>query len=614
MNRKYEFFTTKEIKPYGWTKKQLQLQAEGLAGNLDKVWPDVRDSQWIGGDKEGWERVPYWLDGFIPLAYLLDNDDMKARAQRYVDVIMANQKEDGWICPNGDTPIDKYDTWAVLLLTKVLTVYYDCSGDERALTTIYRTLKNYYELLKEGKIKLFDWGKYRWYEGFIALQRIYDKHPGEEWIKELAKILKEQGKDYCEVIEQWKVPLNKWTYDTHVVNLAMMIKSEAVSCDLLGEEYVGLADRLYDELYKYNGTSVGIITGDECLSGLSSIQGSELCSVVEMMYSFEHLYAVTGNTKWAELLELVGFNALPASITDDMWGHQYDQMANQIDCTPFPVKPIFRTNNTEAHVFGLEPHFGCCTANFGQGWPKFVLASFMKAPDGILSTVPMPSLINTEWEGTPVSVLCDTEYPFRNKFTYTVNVEKDTQMKLKIRIPSFAKKIKVNDIPINKRPYLVIDGFKAGETVIEFSYETTPELISRHHRLYSAKCGSLVFSLPVEATITPVEYVRDGIERKLPYCDYHYKGSNDWNYAYASKELKLIEVEGDDIPFSQNHPKLVLEADMCHIDWGYEDGYETLCAKIPMNKTPLDRARKVKLYPYGCAKLRMTDMPVVKIK
>jgi hypothetical protein len=95
----YEFFTTNEITASGWLNKQLRIQADGLNGNLDKVWPDVRDSAWIGGDREGWERVPYWLDGFIPLAYLLENEDMIARAKRYVDAIIAHQKPSGWICP-----------------------------------------------------------------------------------------------------------------------------------------------------------------------------------------------------------------------------------------------------------------------------------------------------------------------------------------------------------------------------------------------------------------------------------------------------------------------------------------------------------------------------------
>ena len=91
--------TAKEIRPGGWLKKQLEIQAAGLAGNLDRVWPDIRDSKWIGGDREGWERVPYWLDGFIPLAYLLQDEEMIARAKRYINKILEGQNADGWLCP-----------------------------------------------------------------------------------------------------------------------------------------------------------------------------------------------------------------------------------------------------------------------------------------------------------------------------------------------------------------------------------------------------------------------------------------------------------------------------------------------------------------------------------
>ena len=72
----YNFFNPTEIKPQGWIRRQLEIELNGLGGNLDKMWPDVRDSAWVGGDREGWERVPYWLDGFIPMAYLLENEDL----------------------------------------------------------------------------------------------------------------------------------------------------------------------------------------------------------------------------------------------------------------------------------------------------------------------------------------------------------------------------------------------------------------------------------------------------------------------------------------------------------------------------------------------------------
>ena len=64
----WKFYTSKELKPEGWLYRQLRIQADGLSGNLDKMWRDVRDSAWIGGPADGWERVPYWLDGFVPLA------------------------------------------------------------------------------------------------------------------------------------------------------------------------------------------------------------------------------------------------------------------------------------------------------------------------------------------------------------------------------------------------------------------------------------------------------------------------------------------------------------------------------------------------------------------
>ena len=49
----------------GWLQRQLRIQAYGLSGNLEKFWPDIKDSGWIGGNAEGWERAPYWLDGLV---------------------------------------------------------------------------------------------------------------------------------------------------------------------------------------------------------------------------------------------------------------------------------------------------------------------------------------------------------------------------------------------------------------------------------------------------------------------------------------------------------------------------------------------------------------------
>jgi len=185
--------TTNEIKPRGWLLRQLQIQAEGLSGNLDQFWPDIKESRWIGGDKEGWERVPYWLDGFIPLAYLLDDEGLKIRAQKYIDAIIDGQEEDGWICPCPKDERSRYDMWALFLILKVLVVYYECSRDERVEEVIYKATKNFDRHIDSHT--LFGWAQTRWFEMLIPIYWLYERR-NEDWLVHLMTKIRAQGFDY----------------------------------------------------------------------------------------------------------------------------------------------------------------------------------------------------------------------------------------------------------------------------------------------------------------------------------------------------------------------------------------------------------------------------------
>ena len=70
----FTFSRSGSIRPSGWLEEQFRIQANGLSGHLDETWADVGpNSGWLGGTGESWERGPYFLDGLIPLAYLLDD-------------------------------------------------------------------------------------------------------------------------------------------------------------------------------------------------------------------------------------------------------------------------------------------------------------------------------------------------------------------------------------------------------------------------------------------------------------------------------------------------------------------------------------------------------------
>lgn len=602
----------REIKPEGWLRRQLEIQAAGLSGHLHEVWPDVRESAWIGGSCEGWERVPYWLDGLIPLAHLLGSEELMAAASRYIAAIIERQQSDGWICPCSPEARSSYDAWAVLLIGKVLALHCEFTDDDDAETALYRAMKNLYDLLADGSIHLFDWGRFRWFEGLIPLLHLYAKAP-EDWMTALARMLRAQGADYTEFTELWKRPMNKWTFETHIVNLCMMLKYEAVCSALLGEEIAGQAEKLLDVLETCNGTAVGTISGDECLSGLGSNQGTELCAVVELMYAYEWLYAVTGDGKWADKLEKAAFNALPAAFTDDMWAHQYDQQVNQIACIPFPGKSFFRTNNSEAHLFGLEPHYGCCTANFSQGWPKLALSAIQRTAQGAVIAHLLPVSVCTEIGGKPVHIRVESDYPFRLQARVTVEAPQGAQFELRIRIPGWAKSVRLDGKRAQvSKGHIVIRRAWQGSTTLTLTMQDTPHAVVRPGNLRAIEYGALVFALPIEAKYRMKEYTADGVERRFPYCDYELAPKSAWNYGFVSRRWMLCEQPIDAVPFSSKYPPLTIACPMAQVKWDYADGYDSVCAALPSGRIAISPVQEMTLIPYGCAKLRMTEMPLIR--
>ncbi|HML47828.1 MAG TPA: glycoside hydrolase family 127 protein [Clostridia bacterium] len=606
-------FAHGELKPAGWLRQQLRIQADGLSGNLDKIWPDIRDSQWIGGDRDGWERVPYWLDGFIPLAYLLEDKDLIARAERYVDGILARQEADGWICPCAPEARRTYDVWACILILKVLAMYADLSGEapggrvEEAVARAAQCLDAHIR-----HMTLFNWGSARWFEALIPLFWLYERRP-EPWILDAALHLRAHGIDYTKVFGPYRDQDFKriWTFTTHVVNLGMMLKQEALVSRLLGGDPDEFAEKALGLLQTYHGMACGHFTGDECVAGDSPTQGSELCSVAEAMYSFETLLSVGGNPKWGDALEKLAFNALPATISPDMWTHQYDQMTNQIRCERLPEGAVvFGTNGPESHLFGLEPNFGCCTANFNQGWPKLALHAFMKSASGVASCVIVPSAVSFAHNGARVSVSLETDYPFRDRAKYTVTVDRPIRMELLVRIPAAAKRAFVCGKPAQPGTFHVIDQEWIGTQEIPVAYEFECALADRPRGMYALWRGPLLYSVAIDEQWKPLEYEAKGVERKHPYCDYEISPLSDWAYAFsgdAAATARYAEKPLGERVFDPRLTPCELEAVLYPVDWREENG---VCRVRPESDAPAGEARRVRMIPYGATNLRMTEMPV----
>lgn len=606
-----------EIKLSGWLENQLKIQASGLSGNLDRFWPDIKDSQWTGGSAEGWERVPYWLDGFIPLAWLLNDGDMKLRAVKYINCIIERQDEDGWICPGNSIDRGSYDMWALFLMLKVLVVYHDATGDERIKNVVRKALIAL-DMHIDGNT-IFDWAHTRWFECLISIFWLYERSE-EEWLVNLALKLRSQGFDWQSLFAAWpyKKPdvKGRWSQMSHVVNNAMMLKSGALIWRLTGSaEDLHSAEDAVHLLDEYHGMVTGVFTGDECLIGTSPVQGTELCAVAEYMYSLEHLLSITGRAHWGDRLEKIAYNALPAAFSPDMWAHQYDQQVNQVECS-CQKEPVFGTNNGYAHTFGLEPNYGCCTANLSQPWPKLALSAFMRSDDGLAAVVFTPCTVNTTINGANVSATLETGYPFRDILKFKICTDRDINFALHLRIPAWAEG---SEIMIGEKTLLPAPGefYKlmrkwTGVTTFTLHLPMKPRLIPRPNDLYAVTRGPLVYSLSIGERWVRINEKIPGHE--FPHCDYEIYPTTQWNYglcidkADPGSSLRFEERPIGDCPFSPSGSPVIARVEGKKVDWTCKNGS---AAPKPELGWVSDEMETLLMIPYGCTNLRLTEMPLV---
>ena len=593
-----------DVRPKGYLENQLKIQAAGLSGNLHTFWGDIKDSKWIGGDKEGWERVPYWLDGYIPLAFLLDDENMKAVAKRYIDKIIEGQKSDGWICPCADNERGRYDVWACFLILKVLTVWHDATGDERVYGVVYRALKNLDRHI--DVFTLFDWAQTRWYECLVSVLWLAQRCD-EPWIGGLVSKLKNQGFDFYRFYKNWiytePVGKNMWSQMSHVVNNAMMLKGDSLYYLFSGDKRdLSHARYMLDKLDKHHGMVTGVFTGDECLSGKSPVQGTELCAVAELMYSLEQLVSVDGDPYWADRLDSVTFNALFATFSPDMWTHQYDQQVNQMQCVTVE-ESVYNTNNGQSNLFGLEPNFGCCTSNLSQALPKYILSSFMREGDGVAVVNLSPAQLTTTLAGKPFRMEVSGGYPFGDRVE--IRYAAESKVPLKIRIPAWAEggSAVQNGRPLGYAPGSFIEAVAEGEGGIELYLPSRIEIVKRPRGLCAIRKGALVYSLKIKERWEQIN--KDMPEHEFPHCDYEVFPESDWNYAIVSDKIRFESRAVRGCPFEPDNAPCRMIVPCRKIPWKTEKG----CAARKPSGKPYGETEEKVFIPYGSTNLRMTELP-----
>ncbi|KAI0825775.1 hypothetical protein BC629DRAFT_1586645 [Irpex lacteus] len=618
------------VKPSGWLYDQVMVQVNGLAGHEHDFYDYVAQTDWTGGNSyysSLEEAGSYWFNGMVPTGVLVNDATIKSQTQAFLDYVLDHQDSTGWLGPEVNTTKPRY-LWGryPFFFGAIQMVEADPSQTDRVVTALHKFVSLANTMLHKGE-GLEEWTNTRWEDFVMVLQWLYDFHPDgqEDLLIDTMKMLKYTGDPWEDVfspkyfpttaVENLNNPFPVLTW--HGVNMAEGLKALPATYRFThNQSDLDAASTGWDLLFKYHGRPSGIYAADEYLAGLEAVRGTELCLVVETMFSGSYLYQVIGDPKFADRVERITYNALPATLTGDMWARQYLQQQNQIAAQNMTPNP-FPEDGPYSNVFGLEPNYPCCTVNHPQGWPKFISNAFVTTPDDAslvhVYLGPFQTSV-TLANGNKVTASVNTTYPFSDTLITTIKADK--AFTYYVRVPSWVSKgaIAVNGgkaSALAPKNGLHAVRVSSGTTTLTLNLPADITIESRPNNSIAIHRGPLhyAFDIPRDSKVL----TRNG-QQPLA-ADYQFEATADWQYAIDPSTLTFHPgTPTSKLPspiFDSGKPPFTISVAACPIDWGVAG--DKFAAAPPTNPACTGPAKNITLTPFGATKLRIGEFPTFKV-
>jgi len=519
------------VRPEGWLKTQLELWRDGLTGHAEELYDDIGKSAWLGyKDGDGWERGPYYAKGLVALAFTLDDAKLKERAKRWVDAVLASQRENGDFGPKND------NWWANMPALWFVRDWGEATGDPRIVPFLMKYFDYQLARLPEHPLKADSfWAQARGGDNLeVVLWTL--RRTGEKRLAKLARMIADQTSDWSGFYHDGGNGEFDDGYRMHIVNFMQGLKTPTLKWFLdgcpKGDPRATAYSAAFDSgnwAMQEHGRVDRMVNGTEPLSGRETCQGTELCATAERILSCQTVLAYGGfGSGWggaADDLESVAYNTLPSTLGDDGRGVRYYHMLNMPGCCDWMKVGFENNGDGNAITPGPDAGFGCCRSNFHFAWPKFVQSMWMENDEGLIATAYGPCTVTSGF----ATIEEGGNYPFGDRVTMKIVRTNGERWTLRYRIPRWTGGPEHVRLTVNGQRQTpgdpLVREWKAGD-VVEFDFGAQLEIVHGFHDSVAFRRGALVYALPLKAKIEPqkIEPVREGWPARA------YWAEEPWNY------------------------------------------------------------------------------------
>lgn len=544
----YKILEAGSIEPQAWIKEQLHRDlTEGYIGQYDQVHRTVTFNVFIeqnrlskrklGLRKEWWsgEHEGYWKDGIIRMAFLTNNNHYIQKAEKWIDEIKEVTARDDYvgIYKDCEKPGCRFnhtrgngELWASSRMLMALLAYYEFTGDqevleitENASSLIMQKYKdeNYFAVTSRGG------GVSHGIGFFEILEWLYRITGNKDYLEFSVKLYKDfnRGNIRDDDLKTQKLLDEDQLFEKHGAHIAEgMFVPEYIASIQKTDKYHRAADNAVKKLTQHL-TPGGAMRADEWIKARKGTADEryEYCGIAEMLSPLNKMISFTGDLSLADKIETMTFNAGQGARFPVLSALSYLTADNRIHINHHEL--IKRESYDAAHLAAA-----CCALNGARLMPYYVEGMWMKSIDdnSIIALLFGPCIVKTKINDTKVQITEDTNYPFSDKITFTVNPEKEVKFPLIIRKPHQSKKadIKVSSdakVIQNEEIIRIEKNWKKNDQVIvtfNFDIQKIDQPASKTVKNEGAylKRGALVYSLPFDHKMKTVkEYQNSGFYR-----------------------------------------------------------------------------------------------------
>ncbi len=529
------------ITPTGWLRAFLMNQRNGLTGHKEiqgnpfdtEGWsaPRVTNNQGAG---EWWpyEQTAYWIDGALRCGYLLNDSFLINQAQKHTGYVLGHPAEDGYL----GSEVIREERWPHAVFFRSLIAQFSATRDSSILQKLTR------HFLEEGYA--FTGGR----EEINIETMIWVYHrTGNTELLNLAKEIYEhfEGNPDDQSISVVEEQTNGMPTSYHGVSYVEYAKLGAIMYSATAEKrYLDHTRAALDKIEKYHMLPDGLFVSAEEMKPTDDLNGHETCNLSDYTWTLGYMLMVTGEVKYADMIEKACFNAVPGAVTPDFKAFQYFSSANQVICTPHSNTCDYNKGRSLMQYAPNPWDVDCCAGNVHRAMPNFGARIWMRdQQDGVVAAMYSPSEINFIYQGNDVHIRQLTNYPFSDTIKFVFDKVSGTAMPFTLRVPEWCCNpvILVNDektanVKTGTYHQLTRD-FAIGDEVTVV-LPSKVKMTAWPGKSAVIEKGPLVYALDIKE-----RYERDAFqeEQNDTFPAYRIYPESDWNYALITAPENIIE-------------------------------------------------------------------------